>query len=162
MKVSCTHCARPDLIQRSRRRFSAASVNWRASSTVGGGAVACGCAALAAFCDWEVINPPVIRIMGSPVLTQNDQIFARRERTRGRSLVLNRNWRSWCFAAPGVATGTAEWGVLDRPGALVVIFTDSSSSCGARNAKGCVCTGSCRPGRGAALEPVQQSARQYI
>src|SRR6202453_5269813 len=125
--------------------------------------------------------------MGSPVLTQNDQIFPRRERTRGRSfglnrksevffflhvekfvlggkglLVLNRNWRSWCFAAPGVAAGTAEWGVLDRPRALVVIFTDSSSSCGARNQKGCVCTGSCRPGRGAPLEPVQQSARQYI
>src|SRR5580692_12517237 len=147
MKVSCTHCARPDLIQRSRRRFSAASVNWQASSTVGGGAVACGCAALAAFCDWEVINPPAIRIMGSPVLTQNDQIFPQRERTRGRSLalnrkrevlfflhvetlvlggkgllVLNRNWRFWCFAAPGVAAGTAEWGVLDRPRALVVIF----------------------------------------
>jgi hypothetical protein len=118
---------------------------------------------------------------------QNDQILPRRERIRDRSFVSNRkkevlcflraekfamkekgllvsvrNWRFWWFAAQGVAAGTAGWGVLDRLGALVVIFTDSSSSCGARNAKGCVCSGSCRPGKGAAFEPVRQSARQYI
>ena len=34
------------------------------------------------------------------------------------------------------------------------IFTDSSSSCGARNAKRCVCTGSRCPVKGAAFEPV--------
>jgi hypothetical protein len=76
--------------------------------------------------------------------------------------VSNRNWRFWWFAAQGVAAGIAGRRLLDRVGALVVIFTDSSSSCGARNAKGCVCTGSCRPGKGAAFEPVRQSARQYI
>jgi len=30
--------------------------------------------------------------------------------------------------------------VLDRPAVVFEIFTDSSSSCGSRNAKGCVCT----------------------
>jgi hypothetical protein len=30
--------------------------------------------------------------------------------------------------------------VLDRPAVVFEIFTDSSSACGARNAKRCVCT----------------------
>src|SRR5271155_2355033 len=43
---------------------------------------------------------------------------------------------------------------LDRLGVIVEIFTDSSSSSGARNAKGCVCTcGSC-PMKSAGFEPV--------
>src|SRR5580704_9831347 len=37
---------------------------------------------------------------------------------------------------------------------VFAIFTDSSSSSCARNAKGCVCTGSCCPVKGAAFEPV--------
>jgi hypothetical protein len=78
------------------------------------------------------------------------------------SFVLNRNRRFWSRAAHEGATGMAGEGTLDRLRALVGIFTDSSSSCGAQNAKRCVCTGSCRPAKGAAFEPVLQSAPQYI
>ena len=43
---------------------------------------------------------------------------------------------------------------LDRLGVIVEIFTDSSSSSGARNAKGCVCTCGSYPVKGTAFEPV--------
>ena len=45
--------------------------------------------------------------------------------------------------------GGAARRALDRPLVVFEIFTDSSSSSGGRNAKGCVCTGSSCPVKGA-------------
>src|SRR5271154_2829375 len=53
-----------------------------------------------------------------------------------RSFVLNRNWRF----SRGYTARSAGVTALARPFVMFDIFTDSSSSWGARNAKGCVCT----------------------
>jgi hypothetical protein len=67
------------------QRFSASSVNFRASSTVGGACVACESSANHEFSDGlvaaalslaanfgvcAVINPPAIRSVGTPALTK--------------------------------------------------------------------------------------------
>ncbi len=75
------------------------------------------------------------------------------ERQRG-SFVLNRNWRFWRQPAPGRLAGGGGRRALDRRRAVFDIFTDSSCSCGGRNAKRCVCTGSCYRVNGAGLELV--------
>ena len=49
-----------------------------------------------------------------------------------------------------VAVGAGER-ALERSPMVFDIFTDSSSSCGARNAKRCVCTGGWCPSKGAAF-----------
>src|ERR1700734_709641 len=61
-----------------------------------------------------------------------------------RSFVLNRNWWFGGVLAGGRAAQRFGVTALDRRLVVCEIFTDSSSSYGARNAKRCVCTGSSR------------------
>jgi hypothetical protein len=56
------------------------------------------------------------------------------------SFVLNRNWRFGGRSAPGRLAGSTDATALEGPRVRLDIFTDSSSPCGARNAKRCVCT----------------------
>jgi|SRR5271154_5884135 hypothetical protein len=56
------------------------------------------------------------------------------------SFVLNRNWRFGRQTEPKRLAAGAGVRALDRLGVILDIFTDSSPSSGARNAKGCVCT----------------------
>jgi hypothetical protein len=61
-------------------------------------------------------------------------------RGENRSFVSNRNWVFRRWEEPGRRGSGAGEGVLNRLAVAFEIFTDSSSSCGMRNAKGCVCT----------------------
>jgi hypothetical protein len=63
------------------------------------------------------------------------------------SFVLNRNWQFWGRAVRGRVAVSARGCAPDRRLVLFDIFTDSSSSCGVRNAKRCVWTG-LLPGEG--------------
>src|SRR5271156_6059159 len=56
------------------------------------------------------------------------------------SFVLNRNWRFWRQAARRRTAWSAGGKALDRSRAVLDIFTNSSCTCAARNAKRCVCT----------------------
>jgi hypothetical protein len=113
-------------------------------------------------------NCPCVVIGGRPfVLNRKNEVLcfvgvAQFWFRESGSFVLNRNWRFGGRSTAGRLAGSTDGRALERLRVRFEIFTDSSSSCGARNAKRCVCTGTCRPGRGAAFEPVQQSARQYI
>ena len=95
------------------------------------------------FGDW---NCPWVAIGDrSFVLNRKNKVlcFVRvaklRLRERG-SFVLNRNWRFGGRSTQGRLAGSTGKGALERPQVRFEIFTDSSSSCGARNAKRCVCT----------------------
>ena len=56
------------------------------------------------------------------------------------SFVLNRIWRFGGRSSAGRLASSTDGRALERPQVRFEIFTDSSSSCCARNAKRCVCT----------------------
>jgi hypothetical protein len=56
------------------------------------------------------------------------------------SFVLNRSWRFGGGLTLGRLADSAAGRALDRPAVMFDIFTDSSSTCGAQNAKRSVCT----------------------